>query len=299
MKLQEYAEYLAKRSPVVWIEGVPWNVYRSILQPLTPPHQPIKIDRAQLRDALRRTKARLARWGEGWDTPPCGWWHVCCDDREYDLAKLSGNRRRSIKKALRSVEVRMVDRPWFNENGYEVFAASFEHYEPGAVKMTREQFAQAGRNAAECPGYEIWGAFIEGKMVAYLTCLVLEDMVHGIILKWMHEYRSANPNDALFYTLTRHYLVERGVRYVTTGRRVVHHETNVQEYALTFGYRRVYCHLHLEMSALAALVLRSGVATWGKYVGLWNLAPHTMRNIQAVKSLVDIARSGSNAAVDR
>jgi hypothetical protein len=298
MNLRAYAEFIADIRPVVWIGDCPWSVDGRVLQPLAPPHSMGVVERSRVRHAMRRTGAYLARWNEGWDMGECEWWYICCDDHQYDLAKLSHNRRRNINKALRRTEVRRVDMRWFAENAFEVYYASFSRYGIGAAPGTREVFVRGALRAAQCAAVEAWGAFCEGKMIAYMTCLCIDDICLISGNKWDPRYRSAQANDALEYTLTRHYLVDRGMRYVSTGARVVHHETDTQEYDLTFGYRRVFCPLRVELSLLTKAVVRSGVATWGKHVGLWNLAPHTMRNIQAVTSLMDIARLSSNVAVD-
>jgi hypothetical protein len=296
MTLDEYAKHMAKMYPVVWIDGVPWRATRRMLEPLAAPHTMKPVDRAKVRQAMRETRAVLARWNDAWDTAPGEWWWICCDDRQYDVERLSRNRRKTVRKGCRLNEVRLLDNLWFAENAFEVYAASYKRYDLGIDRVDREGFVKGALQAAECKGRETWGAFVDGKMIAYMSCLVVDDVVHVSSNKWDPDYGRVMPNDALEYTLTRHYLAERGVAYVTSGVRVLHHDTHTQDFDESMGYRRVYCPLRVELSPLAALAVGSGLGRWGPYAGLAKVMPSLFLRLRAASRLAAIARSRSSGA---
>ena len=126
--LAEYAKHVAKRAEVLWVDDVPWVLRDRILRPLSPPHRLKPISRRSIRAAMKQAGAVLAQWTEGWDTPACDWWYVCCDQKDYDLGTLKKDPRYEVRKGLEQCEVRPVDPSWFAENGYRVYAAAFRRY---------------------------------------------------------------------------------------------------------------------------------------------------------------------------
>jgi hypothetical protein len=290
MDARQYADHVALDYPVVWIGDVPWRAANRMLQPLAMPHTIKPVGRAAVRQALRQTKAAVARWNDAWDTAPCEWWWICCDDHRYDVESLSSSARRDIRAGLRRCEVRRVEPAWLAENGYETYVGAYRRYGPGASPVSRDQFAKGMLKSTQ-PGSEWWAALVDGTVASFARCQVLDNAVDLSWLKSDPKYHKALPNNALVYVLTREYMVDRRFLYVTDGSRVLGHETNVQDFLEKMGYRRIYCPLRVELSPLAAAAVWSRVNRWGTYLGLRRLARRHMEAMDAVASLVRIARS--------
>ena len=288
--LARYARHVAKSSKVLWVDGTPWTLKDRVLRPLTMPHRMKPVDRAKLRAALKETGALLAQWTEGWDTAPCDWWYVCCDQPDYDVGTLRRTVRYAIRKGLQECDVRRVDPNWFAENGFPVYRAAFRRY-GAAPLLTREGFAEEFRRHAEYPGRETWGAFIQGQLVAWATCILIEDAVAIASSKSDPAYFKSKPNNAVQYALTRHYLQERRLRYVLSGARVLAHDTNIQEFNEKMGFRKVYCPLRLELSSLAAVAAALHPPAWARRLGLRKLLPIPMERLDALATVVQISRS--------
>jgi hypothetical protein len=285
-----YAESVARRSRIIWIDETPWAVTNRLLRPLPMPHRLKSVDRAKLRAAIKETDALLAQWTEGWDTETCDWWYVCCDQPDYDVSSLRRTVRYAVGKGLRECEVRRVEAQWFAENGFPVYEAGFRHYGATPV-LTEDQFAEEFRRHALYPGRETWGAFINGELVAYATCIVIEDAVAIASSKSNPAYFKSKPNNAVQYTLTRHYLRERRLQYVMSGARVLAHDTNIQEFNEKMGYRKVYCPLRLELSSRAALAAALYPTGWARRLGLRTLFPNPVSKLDALASALQISRS--------
>ena len=110
---------------MLWVSGAPWALTDRILRPLTMPHRMAPVDRAAIRAALKDSGALFAQWTEGWDTQACEWWHICCDQRDYDISQFRKVARYDVRRGLQECEVRKVDNEWFAENGFPVYAAAF------------------------------------------------------------------------------------------------------------------------------------------------------------------------------
>ena len=292
MDLQQYAEYVGRSLPVHWIDGLPWRVSRRMLEPICPPHMMQPVNRQKIQQVMRQSGALLARWVDDWDTPPCDWWYVCCDDPLYDIEHVpSHSRRKKIRRGLRNCEVRRVPLDEFLTKGYPVYQAASRLYTGHFSMPSRQRFEDGAREAAESDAWETWGAFHDGELAAFFVCIVIGDMVARSSSKSDPAHHKANPNDAASFTLTKHYLQDRKMRYISAGARSVYHETNVQELLLSQGYRQVHCPIRVEIDRKLAAVIASGVGKWGKYLGLSKLLRGQMATLQALSALVRIAKA--------
>ena len=158
MTVSDYAEYVAQKYPVHWIEGLPWRIKSRILEPVAPPHNIKRVRPAAVRDVLKKSDAMLARWNEGWDTESCDWWWIGCDDRDYDLDRLPRRGRRGARQGIARCEVRKIDDATLMDEGYAVYKAAHSRY-PGHVPTAPEDvFVNEINMAASSGFYETGGA---------------------------------------------------------------------------------------------------------------------------------------------
>lgn len=288
MKLSEYVDATARTGKVVWLDGQPWGYSKRVLSPLGPPHMWKPVNRGKVRAAMRSTRALVGLWNEGWDVAPCQWWWMSCDDREYDIAKFSKKVRYNIRLGLKHCEVRRVEVSWLGQKGYDVYLAWVRVHGAEGRPVSREEFSHF--ESSRIPGCETWGAFAGGQLVAYYICLPVEECVLFSAAKSDPRKHALHANNALVYTLTRHYLVERGFSYVTSGSRVVMHRTNVQEFYELMGHRRIYAPLRVQFNPLVRLLVASGISHWGWVFGLERLAPVLAAKIKGASRVARYAK---------
>ena len=246
------------------------------------------VNRDCVRKALAQTGATYAEWSEGWDTSPCEWWYLCCDDGEYDTSSLRSDPRK-VRRGLARCEVNRIDPGWFAQNGYAVYHEAFNRY---GIRppLSEEGFVQEFTKHARYPGRETWGAFVDGRLVAWVSCLVIGDAVQTSSSKSDPTFFKALPNEALIYVLTRHYLRERNLKYVCAGRRVLMHNTGVQEFQEKLGYRKVYARLRVELSWKASFISALHPQLWAHHL-IPGRFSEVRDGLSAFASLVEISRS--------
>jgi len=288
---RELAACHERYAAVMWIDELPWRVYKRSLEPMVLPHMMKPVDRSQVRRAMKRSGALMARWVDMWDTQECPWWWTTCDDKDYDVSNLSKRGRRDVRASLRRCEVRLLEptSQWLAEHGYAVYRNAHLGYGDEAT-MSAEQYARGILNMSEYSGRESWGAFIGDTLVGYSICMVQDNAVLLSNAKSDPAHNKAMPNNALTYTLTQHYLKERGFLYVTDGSRSVAHDTAFQHFVERMGYRRIYCPLRLELSPMLAFLIRLKPHKWVKYVGLGKLSPGLLTKIGVLSGLHAIAQ---------
>ena len=289
MTLNQFAEHVAKSEPVIWIDATPWVSRGRVLRPLSMPHQAKRVSRQAVRSAMRRSGALFSQWSEGWDMDPSEWWYICCDRPDYDVSILRKMPRYDVRKGLQHCDVRRLDGEWFAANGFSVYEAAFRHY-GSTPRLSDRQFAAEFRRNAEYPGRETWGAFVEGTLVAWASCIVIDDAVILSSTKSDPLYYRNRPNNALVYVLTRHYLRERQLSYVMSGSRALLHETNVQTFDEKMGYRRVFCQLRTELRPSLSIADALALSVWARRLGLGKILKVPLAKLDAVGEAVRISR---------
>jgi hypothetical protein len=247
------------------------------------------VDRSHLREAIQECRALLAQWTDEWDKEPGDWWHICCDQKDYSLDQLKKMVRYDVRRGLQECEVRRTDGEWFADHGYSVYAAAFQHYGT-PPPLTEDQFRQEFRRHALYPGRETWGAFVSGRLVAWESCLVIDDAAILASAKSDPAFFKARPNNALLYVLTRHYLRERRLAYVMSGSRVLRHETNVQGFNEKMGYRKIFCPLRIQLRPMTAALNALRLPVWARRLAVRRFFRDPLEKLEAIAKAVQISR---------
>jgi len=231
---------------------IPWVKVNGFLTPDIPPHVAIDIDRAWLALKALRVGALGAFWTFDWDTTPTDWWHVICDDAAYDLDRIpSAKVRWTIRASLARTEVRRVERDWLADHGYDLYLRAAGRY-GGHQPRTRDGYQDTVLKTRVHPGdlpWEFWGVFTpDDRLVASANLRLQGECAVLSSATFDPDARGVYPMNALYYSTVRHYLRERGFRYVASGSRPILHETHVEDFRLRMGWRTCY-------SRLGALVL--------------------------------------------
>lgn len=222
-----------------------WRYYNHAMMPTTAPHE--KVDMQCIKDKSiwkENKKALFARWTSDFD---CGyetnWWYVI-KEGPFEFDKLDSKVRKHIRQALKKVDVRKIDYADYVEQICKVYNETSRSYENFSGWLMDSD--KAKKNVSDL---EYWGAFIAGtnEMIAYMNCKKNEIYVETITSKFMPQYLNLRASDAIHYSICEYYLNECKYSYICSGSRNINHVTNVQDYKIkTFGFRKAYCHLHME-----------------------------------------------------
>jgi hypothetical protein len=285
---------------IIWIDNIPWGCSNKILTPLNMPHTTNNVNRFNVKKALKETGALFAQWVDCWDTPePTEWWWVCCDNPEYDVEALNDPHfhrgRRNIRKALKSgCIVKAVDSEELAKNGYQLYHQSMLSYGYKEHQIpSQEKFQKEWNEKIDHKNYKAWAVYYEDQMAAYALVLEHQDAVSVSVTKSDNNLVHYNPNTLLYYSLSKHYLNEKKVKYITNGNRTLLHPTAVNDFLERMGYRKIYCRLNVELNTTAKIVDFLKPDSWGKYVGLPFILKNQWDNILAFRKLSDIAKSFS------
>jgi hypothetical protein len=287
-------EWAKHYSDIIWIDDTPWELRNRLLIPVSLPHTIYNVNRSKIREAILKTNALLAYWTDDWDRKQSEWWWTCCDMKDYKLENIQNpTGRRGIRKGLESCSVNRIKPIDFTELTYNIYYESQLSYNiPTSEIISYNQYNERILKQSNYPGFELWGAFVNGKLASYAICLLIDNVVSFGSTKSDPEFHTFYPNNALFYHITNHYLSERGCSYITNGPRTILHSTTINDFLIRMGYKRVYGRLNIELSNKAKLLFTTGI---GKGINslsiLGKFFPNQFAKINGFLKLVDISKT--------
>jgi hypothetical protein len=141
-----------------------------------------------------------------------------CEDKSYDLTKLSKRARRQIRKGLANCSVQEIDFDYLHAHGIPLNLDSIRRHGRDNPLYTRPerwaQFCDAGRRVE---GARVWGAIVEGQLATYVVGFVVGDWVDLIVMMSRTDMWPLYPNHALIYSVTKELLSKPGVNHVGMG----------------------------------------------------------------------------------
>ena len=279
---------------IIWIDDMPWERRNRVLLPLWLPHVEHIMDKDKILEANNKTNSWLAHWTDDWDRNQSEWWWTCCDMKNYDLETIPNpNGRRAIRKSLSTCSVHRIEPKDFTNLAYDIFYKAQKSYNYSNSKIiTKKTYNEIILKQSNYNGFELWGAFVNGKLASFATCLIIDNAVSLGSTKSDPDFHKYYPNNALFYHITKHYLRVRGFLYVTNGPRTLLHSTTINDFLIRMGYRKIFCRLNIELSKHARMILSSGIKNGSKYLNyLEKVFPNQTAKINGFLKLVNISKT--------
>ena len=236
-----YINWLQNTNHIVFeVAGIRWRAYQHGLIPASLKPEPIKLSSAQERELLHKSGALFLRYFTRTFETPTPFWYTACN--EYDPKNLTRKTRTQVQRAYRACRVERIYPSWLSENGYGCYAAAFAKY-----RNTRPD--PKSKFEEECLGsvggpFDFWGVFVGDQLAGYVKYFVGTDYVAGLEMKLDPKYLSLNSSSALQDTILTSYVANQS-KTVYVGFRSLLHDTNIHDFLLRFGYRRVYCDFKL------------------------------------------------------
>ena len=224
--------------------GVRWRNNQGGLFLLSPPNRLEYLDRKSAKSLLKSSGELFVRWETDFDQmAESDWWHVIRDET-LSLESLSSNTRSKVRRGLKTFECKPVLRDDILRLGYKVYKKAFTRYETHEKIYTPKEFSKAITSLPE--DTEFWGVWSKStyELVAFSenyvesqTCFYNTIWFDPSALRQYSSY-------ALFFEMTRHYLGNRGFKYVSDGARSLSHQTQIHDFLESkFGFRKAYARL--------------------------------------------------------
>ena len=162
-------------------------------------------------------------------------WQMSASGEDYSLDNFSSNTRSKLRRGIRQNDIRRIAGAELIEVGEQAYQDTVGRQQR-AGRYTIDRWHRLMKAADETDGIEIWSAWNENELAAYLLVMVFEDTCE------LYEARSRNdklrvyPNNALIYTVTEDMLVNRKLKEVTFGIEGLEELESLDAFKLTMGF---------------------------------------------------------------
>jgi hypothetical protein len=237
MNAEIFAEWLRRqRYHVVRTPSSYWYQAGSRVYQAFPYHWVIEPNEAELRKVLVENRAIALRHSTPVSAPHGKIsYHVVYTQAEYDLEDLDRRSRQNIRRGLKNCHVESITLQQLAEEGWylEVDTAERQNRQTEWEKTTWRKRCLA---AADLPGFEAWGAFVNGKLVATLLVVQIDDWVEYISQQCLQGYLNDRVNNALCFTVTQAVLSRPNINNVFYTLQSLDAPPSVDEFKFRMGF---------------------------------------------------------------
>lgn len=202
----------------------------------TPSHRLLTPTDDALRALWRFQPCAGLRFSAPLDGPGKLSYQIVCDDRSYDVDRLSSNVRSKVRRGLRRCTIAPLS---FDVIAAQGLAADRDTLarQGRAVRLTESAWARYWAAAAAAETMEGWGAMVGDELAAFLVTVRQDDCVEFLLARSRTDRLDAYPNNALVFEVARLMLRERGVRQITFGLESLEAVDALDEFKFGMGFR--------------------------------------------------------------
>jgi len=237
MNAEIFSEWLRRQDYVVvktessyWYDAWP-RVFQAF------PYQwVIQPSKEEINGLLRRQWAVALRYSAPVSQAPGKLsYHAIYDQPVYALENLDRRSRQNIRNGLQNCTVEPIPFQRLADEGWDLEAdtASRQGRKPS---MTQEIWRKRNLAAVDLPGFEAWGALVEGRLAASLLIFQMGDCVEYLSQQCYHDFLCLRVNNALTYTVTHEMVSRPGIRSIFYTLQSLNAPPSVDEFKFRMGF---------------------------------------------------------------
>jgi hypothetical protein len=213
-----------------WYEASP-RVYQAF-----PYHWLVEPDEREISEFIRQKRAIALRYSTPIESPQgCVSYHAIYNAPEYNLDLLDRRSRQNIRTGLRNCQVTQISVEQLAEEGFELEMDTAKR-QRRRLNTDREAWRNRYLAAEDLPGFEAWGALVEGRLVASLFTFQMDDWCEMISQQCHGDFLSARVNNALTFVVTQTMIESYKVQGVFYALHSLDAPSSVDEFKFRMGY---------------------------------------------------------------
>jgi hypothetical protein len=163
-------------------------------------------------------------------------YHVVFDDGPYTLDLLSANERRNVRRSLKRCQIERISMKQLAQDGWKLQYDTLDR-QGRSRSMSQDIWQRICLAAQDLPGFEAWGAIVEGELAASMLTARIDDTCCLLYSQSHRKYFKERVNNALMYTVSCEMLSRSEVRMVLSGIHSLDAPDSVDEFKFNLGYR--------------------------------------------------------------
>jgi hypothetical protein len=187
-----------------WYDASP-HVYQAF-----PAHWVIRPTEEELATVLRGQRAAALRYSTPVDAPLGRLSYHLTRTGSYGLETLERRARQGVRHGLERCSVERIPLERLAEEGWPLEVDTCRR-QGRSVTRSRAAWRRRYLAAAELPGFEAWGALVEGQLASALLAVQVGDCLELVSQQCLTRHLEAHVNSALAFTVTRDALARPGI----------------------------------------------------------------------------------------
>jgi hypothetical protein len=157
----------------------------------------------ELADFLGQNRAIALRYSTPVDSPHgCISYHAVYDEPDYTLDNLDRRSRQNVRTGLKNCCIEPISCERLAKDGWSLEMDTARR-QGRQVRISEEIWRRRYMAAADLPGFEAWGALVDGRLVASLLTFRMEDCCEMVSQQCHRDYLNARVNNALSFVVTQ------------------------------------------------------------------------------------------------
>lgn len=235
-----------------------------------PFHWIIKPSESELNQVLHEQKAFGLRYSAPADFSKGQIsYHAVYVNGTYGLEKLGKWARKNVRRGLRNAVVEPISFNRMVDEGWQLQVDTLDR-QGRKLGITEEIWRKRCLAAASLPGFDAWGALLDGKLAASVITFLMQDCAYMLYQQCHRDYLRDHVNNALSFVVTRELISRPEVNSVFYGLHSLDAPPSVDEFKFRMGYvarpvrQRVVFH-----PRLAPLFNRASHAALAQLLRVW------------------------------
>jgi len=228
--LRRQGHHVVRTASSYWYDAGP-RVYQAF-----PYHWLIQPSPQELRSLMLGKGIVALRYSAPFDAATgCISYHAIYDKPIYTLDSLDRRSRQNVRTGLKNCRVEPISFERLAEDGWLLEADTLDRQGRG-TKQSEEMWRLRSMAAADLPGFEAWGALVDGRLTASLLTFQMEDCCEMIFQQCHRDYLNARVNNALTFVVTQTMISRANIRSAFYALHSLDAPSSVDEFKFRMGY---------------------------------------------------------------
>lgn len=239
MNPETFAEWFRRQGHnVIRTESSYWVDFGPRTYQAFPYHWLITPPECELRSFLKQHKLIGLRYSTPLTTP-IGHisYHAVYEEGTYKIENLSKWARKNIRRGLRNCEVQPITFDRLADEGWQLQVDTLDRQAHAhQVETVKAAWERRCRVAQDLPGFEAWGAIVDGKLAASVITFMMDDCVYMLYQQCHRDFLKKHVNNALGYFVTETMMKRPEVKSILYGLHSLDAPPSVDEFKFRMGY---------------------------------------------------------------
>ena len=237
MNPEVFAEWLRRQGRhVIRTESSYWFDQGPRVYQAFPYHWVIQPPENELLQFLRQTPAMGLRYSTSLDFP-IGHisYHAVYEGNSYGFESLGKWARKNVRRGLKNCSVEPISFERLFEDGWLLQRDTLDR-QGRELNLTKDIWHKICFSAKDLPGFEAWGALIDGGLAASVITFLMDDCIYMLYQQCYREYLTEHVNNALSFVVTQSMISRSEVRSILYGLHSLDAPPSVDEFKFRMGY---------------------------------------------------------------